>query len=80
MKIINIDVANRFQGKNNLETKGIGKLLYQNLEKQVPVGTEFYFAGNDNLAPEFWKKMGFQERSTPIVDNSTNTKEYYKKV
>ena len=66
-------MADAYQGKNNSETKGIGTSLYQNLERQVPTGTELYFT--ENQAHGFWEKMGFQERSTP---NSPNGKEYYK--
>lgn len=75
MKIKDINVADAYQGKNNSETKGIGTSLYQKLEKQVPVGTELYFTENQALG--FWKKMGFQERSSP---DSPNGKEYYKRV
>lgn len=47
---------------DNLQKKGIGSGLLSSLEKRLPKGTELYF--EENQAPDFWIKKGFQKRIT----------------
>jgi predicted GNAT family acetyltransferase len=54
IKIKDTVVSHSFQGK------GVGSGLLSSLEKQFPKGTELYF--EENLAPDFWIKKGFQKR------------------
>lgn len=77
VRIIDTQVPEAFQGRNNPETKGIGSMLFQNLEKRMPNGTEIYFF--ENLKPEFWEKMGFMETNDEKSPRHDKIK-YYKLV
>lgn len=67
--IVDTDVAGAYK------RKGIGRKLFERLEKQFSEATEFYFATND--APEFWAKMGFEKRDKSNEYGSKS--EFYKK-